>query len=179
MSEKEEKVSYSISRTGEEGKRRTTELDVVVVLRSVDSLDVTADVERLDGVVEVVNGGVSRVVGAEDLLGLVRLVGLVDGGDCMKRELSERQKGRGPSGRKRRTGEDGEGRLVAGVAEGDAGTVGELECVDLLLADIEGDGHGEKGAVSETEGLDNAASKEIGQHLAFEQRERRERTRLS
>jgi hypothetical protein len=137
-------------------KGRTAELDVVVVLRSVDSLNGTADVESLDGVVEVMNGGVSRVVGAENLLSFVGLVGLVDGGDCRREQGSERGKGEGDEG-ERRTGEDSEGRLVPGVAKGDAGTGGELEGVDLLLGDVEGDGHREKSAVSETEGLNNAA----------------------
>lgn len=51
------------------------------MLGLVDSLDGTSDVELLDRVVEVVNGRVGKVVRAEDLLGFLNLVGLVDGRD--------------------------------------------------------------------------------------------------
>lgn len=57
----------------------TSELDVIVMFRLVDSLNGTSNVEFLDRVVEVVNSGVSQIVGTEDLLGFLVLVGLVDG----------------------------------------------------------------------------------------------------
>lgn len=57
---------------------------------------------------------------------------------------------------RRRTGDDGEGRLVARVAKGHANTSSELEGVNLLLGDIEGDGDGEEGTIGETEVLDDA-----------------------
>jgi len=49
------------------------------MFRLVDSLNGTSNVEFLDRVVEVVNSGVSQIVGTEDLLGFLVLVGLVDG----------------------------------------------------------------------------------------------------
>lgn len=48
------------------------------MFRRVDSLNGTADVEVLDGRVEVGDGRVGLVVGTKDLLGFVRLVRLVD-----------------------------------------------------------------------------------------------------
>jgi hypothetical protein len=65
----------------------TSELDVIVVLRLVDSLNGSTDVELLDRVVEVVNGRVSQIVGTEDLLGFLDLVRLVDRGYYMDRSL--------------------------------------------------------------------------------------------
>lgn len=134
---------------------RTAELDVVVVLGRVDGLDGAANVEVLDGVVEVRDSGVRLVVGTEDLLGLVGLVGLVDRRDCVVMR-SDATFG-GESASWGRTGEDGERSLVTRVAEGDARALGKLERVDLLLRDVEGDGHGEEGAVGEAESLDDAA----------------------
>lgn len=58
--------------------------------------------------------------------------------------------------RQARTGEDGERRLVAGITESDAGALGELEGVDLLLRDVESDRHREKRTVGEAERLDTA-----------------------
>lgn len=69
---------------------RTAELNVIVVLGSVDGLDVSADVEVLDRVVEVVDGRVRAVIGAKDLLGLVRLVRLVDRRNCAASHWSVR-----------------------------------------------------------------------------------------
>lgn len=57
----------------------------------------------------------------------------------------------------RLTSEDGKGVLVTGVAEGDASSGSNLEVVNLLLGDVEGDGHGEEGAIGETEGGEDAA----------------------
>jgi hypothetical protein len=64
-----------------------------------------------------------------------------------------------PSQPTRLTSEDGEGVLVTRIAEGDASSNGNLEGVDLLLGDVEGDGHGEEGTIGETEGRENAANK--------------------
>jgi hypothetical protein len=51
------------------------------VLGLVDSLNGSSNVELLDRVVEVVDGRVSQIVGTENLLRLLDLVGLVDGRD--------------------------------------------------------------------------------------------------
>jgi hypothetical protein len=60
-------------------RERTAESNVVKVLRRLDRLKVSSNVELLDAVVKVGDGGVSHVVGAADLLRLESLVGLVDG----------------------------------------------------------------------------------------------------
>lgn len=49
----------------------TSEVEEVVVLELVDSLKLTANVELLSGVEEVLDTGVSVIVAAKDLLGLV------------------------------------------------------------------------------------------------------------
>lgn len=51
------------------------------MLRRLDGLEGATDVELLGGVVKVSDGRVGEVVGAEDLLSLFGLVGLVDVGD--------------------------------------------------------------------------------------------------
>lgn len=48
------------------------------------------------------------------------------------------------------TGEDGKSGLVSGVSEGDLGTWGERERVNVLLRYVEGDGHGEECSLSLT-----------------------------
>lgn len=64
------------------GKERTSEGDIVVVLRGLDGLEGTTDVELLGGVVQVSNGRMGQIIGTEDLFGLLNLVGLVNIGDC-------------------------------------------------------------------------------------------------
>jgi hypothetical protein len=64
------------------GGRRTAKGDVIEVLGRGDGLDLSSDVELLDRVAKVGNGGVSDVVGSEDVDGLGDLVGLVDVRDC-------------------------------------------------------------------------------------------------
>ena len=68
----------SFQSPGQNGDKCTSELDVIVMFRLVDSLNGSSNVEFLDRVVEVVNSGVSQIVGTEDLLGFLVLVGLVD-----------------------------------------------------------------------------------------------------
>lgn len=48
------------------------------MLRRLDGLNLSSDVESADGVLEVGDGRVSAVVGAEDVDGLELLVGRVD-----------------------------------------------------------------------------------------------------
>lgn len=138
----------------------TSERDVVVVLGGLDRLDVSTNVELLDLVVEVGGGGVSNIIGTQDLLGLERLVGLVDVGDWALAGIHRYRK-------VSRTGNDGEGSLVSGVSESDLDARGEAESVNVLLRDIEGDGHGEQGALSlsvdlgQSKGVSNAADQYI------------------
>lgn len=54
-------------------------------------------------------------------------------------------------------GEDGKVAVVSEVAEGDARTGLDGEGVDLLLGDIESDGHGKESAIGETVVLDDSA----------------------
>jgi hypothetical protein len=49
----------------------TSEVEEVVVLKLVDSLKLTTNVELLSGVEEVLDTGVGVIVAAKDLLGLV------------------------------------------------------------------------------------------------------------
>ena len=56
----------------------TAQSDVVEVGGGLDGLDLAADVVLLDLVAEVRNSGVGRVIGAEDLNGLLDHVGTVD-----------------------------------------------------------------------------------------------------
>jgi hypothetical protein len=49
----------------------TSERDIVVVLKSVDGIDLSSDVELLNGVVEVLDGWM-LLVAAKDLLCLLR-----------------------------------------------------------------------------------------------------------
>ena len=54
--------------------------------------------------------------------------------------------------------EDGKVAVVARVAQGDARTSLEAEGINLLLVDIEGDGHAEEQAASKTVVLDDTLS---------------------
>ena len=51
-------------------EEHTAQSDIVVVVQLVDSLDLTTDVELLDSVVQVYDGGVLGVT-AENFLGLL------------------------------------------------------------------------------------------------------------
>lgn len=62
-------------------RKLTSESYVIKVLGRGDSLDGSSDVVLLHRVVEVSDGRVSLVVGTENLLGLVLLVGLVNRGN--------------------------------------------------------------------------------------------------
>lgn len=55
-------------------------------------------------------------------------------------------------------GENGKVAVVARVAQGDAGTSLETKVVNLLLVDVEGDGHAKEHAASKTVVLDDTLS---------------------
>jgi hypothetical protein len=118
------------------------------VLETVNSLKLTTNVELLSGVKEVLDTGVSVIVAAEDLLGLVDLVRSVDILDSQDSKVS----------------------VVTEIAESDASTSLDTELVDLGLVNIEVDRHGEEGAVSETVVLNDAIVVLLSQET-FERRE--------
>jgi hypothetical protein len=113
-----------------------SEGDVVEVGGCLDGLDLATDVELLDAVAEVGDGGVGRVVGAEDFDSLVYTVGLVD---VVNRDDSERL-------------------VVTRVPEGNASAWDDFEVVDVLLGDVQVDRDGEQDAVGETEVFDDTNS---------------------
>jgi hypothetical protein len=49
----------------------TSEVEEVVVLKTVNGLELTTDIKLLGGVEEVLDTGVSVIIAAKDLLGLV------------------------------------------------------------------------------------------------------------
>lgn len=108
--------------------------DVVVVDGGLDSLNVASDVELLDVLVKVLDSRVSKIVVAKDLDSLLDLVGGVD-------VLN---------------GQDGDGLVVARVAEGNSLVGLKGQSVNVLLRDIQVDGDGEESAVGEAQIVDNA-----------------------
>lgn len=64
-----EEISGRLQMCNEE--ERTAETDIVVVLQSVNGIDLAADIEFLHRVVEIADGGM-LVVAAKNLLGLLR-----------------------------------------------------------------------------------------------------------
>lgn len=111
----------------------TAKSDVVVVVKLVDSIELSSNVVLLSGVVEVANGGVLLVT-TEDLLGLKLLVGLVNILDS----------------------DDGQVAVVTEVTEGDTSTSLDSELLNLLLGDIKGNGDGEEGSVGHAAVGDNS-----------------------
>ena len=55
-------------------------------------------------------------------------------------------------------GEDGQTAVVSQIAQCDPGAGLDAELVNLLLVDIQSDGHGEEGAIGQTEGLNDTIS---------------------
>lgn len=53
-------------------------------------------------------------------------------------------------------GEDSQTAVISQIAQSDLVAGLDAQLVDLLLVDIEGDGHGEEGAIGQTEVLDGA-----------------------
>lgn len=65
-----------------------TDVDIVEMLRRLDGLDLSTDVELFDVLSGVGDGRVRGVVGAHDLFGFERLVKLVNILDCERDEQS-------------------------------------------------------------------------------------------
>jgi Fe2+ transport system protein FeoA len=126
----------------------TSEVEEVVVLKTVNGLELTTDIKLLGGVEEVLDTGVSVIIAAKDLLGLVDLVRSVN----------------------ILNGQDGKVSVVTEIAEGDASAGLDTKLVDLGLANIEVDGHGEESAIGKTVVLNNAIVVLLIQE-AFEGRE--------
>lgn len=142
---------------GDEGEERTSKCYVVEMLRSLDSLDRSTDVEFPNVVVEVGDSRVGLVVRTEDGSSLVRLVGSVDVRDYAQSESVFTPSYRRMS-RDGLTGENGESSFVTGISKGDSGAGSEFEGVDLLGGDVESDGHGEEGSVGQSKSVDDAVT---------------------
>jgi hypothetical protein len=113
--------------------RGISQRNVIVVLQSIDGVELSADIELLDGVVEVLDGGM-LLIATEDLVGLLSLVWLVDIVDGNDRKVA----------------------VIAEVAEGESTARSDLEAVNGLLRNIEVDGHGEEVAICKSVVLDDA-----------------------
>jgi hypothetical protein len=103
------------------------EANVVVVHEAVDGVNLTADVVVVGLVEEELDGWVVWIT-AENLLGLLLLVWLVDIVDVQNSEVA----------------------VVAAVAECDASAGLDTKSVDVLLGQIQANGHREQVAICET-----------------------------
>lgn len=119
--------------------RGVSQIDVVKVLRRLDGLDFTTDVEFLDELSLVGYSGVGRVVRAQDLFVFELEVGLEDVFD----------------------GQDGETSVISRVPKSDTGALGQAKLVDLFLGHIESDGHGEEVAVLQSQGVSDTAKENL------------------
>lgn len=124
------------------------------MLETVDGLKLTTNVELLSGVKEVLDTGVSVIVAAKDLLGLVDPVASVLASmPHVSRRCNDHVLVRSVD---ILDSQDSKVSVVTEIAESDASTSLDTELVDLGLVNIEVDRHGEEGAISETVVLDNA-----------------------
>lgn len=123
--------------------RLTSVGNIVVVDRSLDGLNVSSNVELLDGLMEVLDSRVSEIIVSKDLDSLLDLVGSVD-------VLNS---------------QDGDGVVVTRVAESNALVDLQGDAVDIVLGDIQVDWNRPEGAVGETEIIDNAVK--FGAKLEF------------
>ena len=57
------------------------------------------------------------------------------------------------------TGQDGQSGLITRIPQGDPRSSSELEVIDILLRDVEGDGHGKEITRGESEGVSDADSR--------------------
>lgn len=124
------------------------------MLEAVNSLKLTTNVELLSGVKEILDTGVSVIVAAEDLLGLVDpvvsvLAPMPHGSESRHDHVLVRSVDILDS-------QDSKVSVVTEIAESDASTSLDTELIDLGLVNIEVDRHGEEGAVSETVVLNDA-----------------------
>lgn len=111
--------------------------DIVVVDRGLDGLESSSDVELLDVLVQVLDCWVSDIIGAKDQGRLLDLVGSVN--------VLDRQ--------------NGDRRVVAGIAEGDTLARLQGKTIDILLRDIQVDRDGPQGTVRKTKIFDNAVGR--------------------
>lgn len=131
----------------------TAETDVVVVTETVDGVELAADVELFGGVVQVADGGV-LFVAAEDLLGLLRsvvrrvsrepMIGISLG--CILVWLVDIV-----------DSDNGQMAVIAEITKSNTLARLDANLVDLLLGDVEGNWHGEQGAVRKTHILDDTS----------------------
>ena len=109
----------------------------------LDSLDTTSDVEFFGGLVEVLDGRVGKVIGTVHLFRFNVLVRTVNVGDwaCQHRTSQWTST---------LTGEDGKGRLVSWISKCHPDSLCQAQDLDVLLGDIERNGHGEESTLSLT-----------------------------
>lgn len=119
----------------------------------VDRLDISTNIQLVGILVKVSDSWVSTVVCAEDSLCLLGLVEAVDVGDC---EQLKFQPSRSQLLNNRLTSQDSQRGLVTEVTEGDPAASLQAEFTDASLGDVEGDRHGEQGAIGETKSVSNA-----------------------
>jgi hypothetical protein len=118
---------------GPRGKPRTSESDVVKVSGKLDRLHFPTDVELFHSLAEVSDGGMSDVISSEDV---DRFFDPIKGINILNRE-------------------DGQCLVVAGVEQSEPHAGPQLEIVDLLLGNVEGDGDGKQCTIRESQVLDH------------------------
>lgn len=118
----------------------TAESNVIVVLESVYSIELSTNVELASGLVEVLDSWVLDIT-AEDLLGLLRPVYLLDQANLQVAESLLVWPVDVVNG------QNGEVTVVTEIAESDAGSCLDAEFLDRLLGEIEGDWHTEEVAI--------------------------------
>ena len=107
--------------------------NVVIVVETVDSLDLTTNIVFFCLVHQVLDGWVFWIT-AKDLLTLKSLVWLVDIIDC----------------------KNGQVAIIAEISESDSGSGLDISGIDDLLANIQADGHAKKSPIRKSEVFDHA-----------------------
>ncbi|VUC36812.1 unnamed protein product [Clonostachys rosea] len=126
------------------------QLQEIIVLQTLDSLELATNIEFLGDVEEVLDTGVSIIITAKNLDGLVGpSEGARDGG---ARVMSSLLVGSVDI----LDGEDGQVAVISQIAKGDLGARLDAEVVNLLLIHVQRDRHTEEGAIGKAESLDNA-----------------------
>jgi hypothetical protein len=129
----------------------TSQSNVVVMFRRRNRFNATSDVEVFDSLVQVEDSRVGLVVCTKDLFGFLILVWLVNVADYTSIKSQQASKTRVP-----RTCEDGQSAFISEVSQCDPGAFLKLQAVNLLLRDVQGDGHREQSAILQAERVQNA-----------------------
>jgi hypothetical protein len=123
--------------------------NIVVMNWGLNGLKGSSNVKLLDGLVQVLDSRVSKIIVSKDQLGFLDLVGSVN-------VLN---------------GESGDRGIITGITEGDTLTRLQGETINVLLRNIEVDRDGPEGAVGKTKVLDNTRKKISSDLLVTECRE--------